>query len=450
MGFGKSLKKFVKKAAPIIGAVAPFFLPPGMGAAVGAIAGGMGGGGVKGALMGGLGGYAAGGFGQGVRSAGGLGSLFNPAAGPHTPGFFGRLGNLARAGMRGIQQTPLAQGIGRFFSGAGQPTMGAQGGVKPYRTNIGVDRMGGGMPSTPVSGAWGPQTQFQPQGGFLPSGAAGSASLRGITERGFIGPGFAETSMQHPAIQAGMDPALRGPGANTMVPGFAETSMQHPAIQAGMDPALRGQDPVLSGVPIDEKTGAIKDADEVLDTVRHSGRGDTPAGVTSKESRHNILQAEHIAEQANIEMQASGEPTTWESLVDFARKAFNEQNRPLTTGILAALAQWWENKQNPEFQVAMGEGLDYDVGRGTAVKAPVLTSNYAKGGYVTPPGIEMDLRQGGFVPIGSQQKADDVAARVSKDEFVMTADAVKAAGGGSIARGSQKMYDLMNRLEGAA
>ena len=43
MGFGKSLKKFVKKAAPIIGAVAPFFLPPGMGAAVGAIAGGMGG-----------------------------------------------------------------------------------------------------------------------------------------------------------------------------------------------------------------------------------------------------------------------------------------------------------------------------------------------------------------------------------------------------------------------
>jgi hypothetical protein len=69
------------------------------------------------------------------------------------------------------------------------------------------------------------------------------------------------------------------------------------------------------------------------------------------------------------------------------------------------------------------------------------------GGSVLPKGIEMDLRGGGFIPMGSMEKADDVPARVSKNEFVMTADAVRAAGGGSINKGAQRMYQLMNNLE---
>ena len=62
-------------------------------------------------------------------------------------------------------------------------------------------------------------------------------------------------------------------------------------------------------------------------------------------------------------------------------------------------------------------------------------------------GMEMDLRGGGFVPIGAKEKADDVPARLSKNEFVMTADAVRAAGGGSIDKGADKMYNLMKDLE---
>ena len=75
---------------------------------------------------------------------------------------------------------------------------------------------------------------------------------------------------------------------------------------------------------------------------------------------------------------------------------------------------------------------------------------YNNGGSVLPPGIEMDYRGGGFIPMGSQERADDVPARVSKNEFVMTADAVKAAGGGSVNKGAQRMYDLMNNLEARA
>ena len=66
------------------------------------------------------------------------------------------------------------------------------------------------------------------------------------------------------------------------------------------------------------------------------------------------------------------------------------------------------------------------------------------------PAMEMDYRGGGFIPVGAKERADDVPARLSKNEFVMTADAVRAAGGGSVDLGAQRMYDLMNRLEAQA
>ena len=64
-----------------------------------------------------------------------------------------------------------------------------------------------------------------------------------------------------------------------------------------------------------------------------------------------------------------------------------------------------------------------------------------------PPGMQVDGRDGGFIPMGVKEKADDVPAMLSKNEFVMTADAVRAAGGGSVNKGAQRMYDLMNNLE---
>ena len=62
--------------------------------------------------------------------------------------------------------------------------------------------------------------------------------------------------------------------------------------------------------------------------------------------------------------------------------------------------------------------------------------------------IEADMRYtGGFMPYGAKEKADDVPARLSKNEFVFTADAVRAAGGGSVQKGAQKMYNTMKQLE---
>ena len=63
-------------------------------------------------------------------------------------------------------------------------------------------------------------------------------------------------------------------------------------------------------------------------------------------------------------------------------------------------------------------------------------------------GQEMDLRaEGGFVPIGRMEKADDVPARLSKNEFVFTAEAVRNAGDGDVDKGAEVMYNMMKNLE---
>ena len=64
-----------------------------------------------------------------------------------------------------------------------------------------------------------------------------------------------------------------------------------------------------------------------------------------------------------------------------------------------------------------------------------------------PQGMQLEGRGGGFIPMGAQERKDDVPAMLAKNEFVMTADAVRAAGGGSVEKGAQKMYDVMNQLE---
>jgi alkylhydroperoxidase/carboxymuconolactone decarboxylase family protein YurZ len=63
---------------------------------------------------------------------------------------------------------------------------------------------------------------------------------------------------------------------------------------------------------------------------------------------------------------------------------------------------------------------------------------------------EMDLRKGGFVPLGKKERADDVPARLSKNEFVFTAKAVRNAGNGDVRKGAKRMYKIMNQLEARA
>jgi hypothetical protein len=108
-----------------------------------------------------------------------------------------------------------------------------------------------------------------------------------------------------------------------------------------------------------------------------------------------------------------------------------------------------------------GPGLDIDAIRRNpyGTKGPAF-GFYAEGGDVKEPvakntmrlldmnGMEKDYRaDGGFVPIGRMERADDVPARLSKNEFVFTADAVRNAGDGDIDKGAEVMYNMMKNLE---
>jgi hypothetical protein len=87
-------------------------------------------------------------------------------------------------------------------------------------------------------------------------------------------------------------------------------------------------------------------------------------------------------------------------------------------------------------------------------RSPKVTIKKAYGGPIGEPrenkgGImELDYRKkGGFVPVGIKEKADDVPAMLSKNEFVFTADAVRGAGEGSVDKGAERLYNIMKTLE---
>ena len=117
----------------------------------------------------------------------------------------------------------------------------------------------------------------------------------------------------------------------------------------------------------------------------------------------------------------------------------NKRRSALQGAFEMALEKYMSNNNVDVVPIDIQEGIFNNLQRKMLGKA--------EGGLMNLDGLEMDLRGGGFVPLGAKEKADDVPARLSKNEFVMTADAVRAAGGGSVDKGADKMYNMMKNLE---
>jgi len=141
------------------------------------------------------------------------------------------------------------------------------------------------------------------------------------------------------------------------------------------------------------------------------------------------------------------EPTSLEEVIEIAKRVPVPGNpffiwdtmKKMGVGFSEAI-EIVKNKFGGEEVIEESEGIERFKKGGRIKKAP--------GGIMNLGGLEKDYRTtGGFVPIGAYEKKDDVPARLSKNEFVMTADAVRAAGGGSINKGAQLMYDTMKHLE---
>ena len=121
--------------------------------------------------------------------------------------------------------------------------------------------------------------------------------------------------------------------------------------------------------------------------------------------------------------------------------------------------------RGPEIDIANIRNNPYDFlaprfqGTRFAAGGGLMRTGYQEGGDAEPvakktmPLIDMDGKEkdyretGGFVDMGRMERADDVPARLSKNEFVFTADAVRNAGEGDIDKGAEVMYNMMKNLE---
>jgi hypothetical protein len=147
---------------------------------------------------------------------------------------------------------------------------------------------------------------------------------------------------------------------------------------------------------------------------------------------------------------------------DFALKNLTSKGVLAGIGGISALSGLMSQPEEDEEETYYrGPFLDIPAIRGDpyGTKGPAF-GFYAEGGDVKEPvakdtmplldmnGMEKDYRaDGGFVPIGRMERADDVPARLSKNEFVFTADAVRNAGDGDIDKGAEVMYNMMKNLE---
>jgi len=140
----------------------------------------------------------------------------------------------------------------------------------------------------------------------------------------------------------------------------------------------------------------------------------------------------------NVE-EVQGEPTR-EQLEVLAMEIFQLRLEELDEEQLMVVYQA-AMEQQPEAMAMQEE----DIQMAPPGAAPVMA---AEGGLMSLGGMEKDYRnEGGFVALGGEERADDVPARLSKNEFVFTADAVRNAGGGDINAGAEVMENMMNHLE---
>ena len=123
-------------------------------------------------------------------------------------------------------------------------------------------------------------------------------------------------------------------------------------------------------------------------------------------------------------------------------------------GIMMASAPSLEDSRNEMSLMLFGKPLhelteeELEILNESSKRKPKSRIMAQEGGMMDMGGMEKDYRNtGGFVPIGGQERADDVPARLSKNEFVFTADAVRNAGGGDIDKGAEIMENMMENLE---
>ena len=335
---------------------------------------------------------------QQIRS--GLGSLQDPRQGY----FLGKLVKKAVRGVKKIVKSPLGKaaligglgyGLGGGFSGAG------------FSKGTLFSRLGLGKMTAPTASSQG-LARFAPNkvGSFL-----GSMNPFGETfnpKNLFMGLGA--TAIATPFIQKALG---KGPYEEI------EEEVDESYIPPGMALAMaRAQDPYMNFLPNQRYV-----QEGFYQPVANGGRIGYANGEMVEGDVQLPPEAEKFLRQEYQKYVAQGG--------DLSYPEFKMM-----------VLQQASGEQGPEQEDVMTTEAE------TIQTEPQMPMMMAEGGLMNLGGMEKDYRaEGGFVPIGKQEKADDVPARLSVNEFVFTADAVRNAGGGNIDKGAEVMENLMNNLE---
>jgi hypothetical protein len=188
-------------------------------------------------------------------------------------------------------------------------------------------------------------------------------------------------------------------------------------------------------------SGAEKGAGAVMDALKIGGAGGVITGLLSGLEREEGESDQDFMDRTQAVKD--------QLKVQFKRlnpQGANESNSDYDIRIDAMVA----NASEGQGSFAIGGRVGYAKGDTASDNAMQAAGIEGLPIRQNPKGVkELDLREtGGFIPpVGVKEKADDIPAMLSNNEFVFTADAVRAAGGGSVNKGAQRMYDLMKNLE---
>ena len=302
---------------------------------------------------------------------------------------------------------------------------------------------------------------------FNPAIAAAMAGLGSFDQTGRVGSSIKSAGKTYLGGQA-----LRGIGGAPFQTGFGGTPgggigsyFTSPFTgQATFGPEkgsfFRGEGSIFGDLPPDVGTEAASQVSSLPQSNMPAAGSDLPADMAQAIPRNtpSSLPTGAEIEQVNPGFfkklgEAKGIIEKSKVVGEFMTDPKNKFIVSALGGTASAVLQYLENKgaekQRSDFALFRDRPTDFynlQYKGGQQAKDGGIIG-LANGGE---PAMEMDYRGGGFIPVGAKERADDVPARLSKNEFVMTADAVRAAGGGSVDVGAQKMYDLMNKLEAQA
>ena len=359
------------------------------------------------------------------------------------------LGSLVKKAVRGVKKivkSPLGKaaligglgyGLGGGFSGAG------------FSKGTLLSRLGLGTMSDPISmggnrgmGAGIMSSKFVPNklGSFLGSMIPGTAGFSGKNLAIGLGGLAVATPFLQKAFKTGPYEEIEEEVDESYIPPFMAMAM------------ARNRDPYMAFLPNQQ---FAQSGFYMPQNVAEGGRiGYANGEMVEAEGPQLPPEAEKFLRQEYQKYVAQGGDLSYPEFKQLVLQQAAGEQGPEQEEIMTTESETVQTEPQMPMMMA-GGGLTSVPGYGT----PPGTNRFnypsggvrvkaQEGGLMDLGGMEKDYRaEGGFVPIGREEKADDVPARLSVNEFVFTADAVRNAGGGDIDKGAEVMENLMDHLE---